>query len=150
MAKLNDARVLTWLYMMRVLDKLERLGDENIQRLGLTAAQFDVLAQLSTHEGISQQGLSDQLFVTKGNVSGLIGRLKDKGWVDRQSDPGDHRACRLFLTEQGRKIAECVMPAQEEFMVEQMSALTNEEQATLRSLLRKLDKSLPSPSSHDD
>ncbi len=142
MAKLKDARVLAWLYMMRVFNKMERLGGEHIQGLGLTAAQFDLLSQLSVNEGISQQGLSDKLFVTKGNVCGLLDRMEQKGWVERKSDPDDRRAHRLFLTEEGRKLAECIMPAHEQFIARQMEALTDEEQATLRSLLRQLDKSL--------
>jgi DNA-binding MarR family transcriptional regulator len=143
MARLKDARVLAWLYMMRVFDKMEHLGDDHIQQMGVTGAQFDVLAQISTHEGINQQGLSEKLFVTKGNVCGLLGRMEEKGWVERRSDPNDRRAHRLYLTPEGRKVAERVMPAQEEFVAEQMSILTDEEQTTLRSLLRKLDKALP-------
>ncbi len=140
--RLKDARVLAWLYMMRVFNKMERLGDENIQGLGMTGAQFDVIAQLSQNEGISQQGLSEKLFVTKGNVCGLLGRMEDKGWVRRENDPDDRRAHRLYLTDEGRAIAERVLPAQEEFIAEQMSVLTDDEQATLRSLLRQLDRSL--------
>jgi DNA-binding MarR family transcriptional regulator len=140
--RLKDARVLAWLYMMRVFTKMERLGDEHIQGLGLTGAQFDVIAQLSQNEGISQQGLSEKLFVTKGNVCGLLGRMEEKGWVKREDDPDDRRAHRLYLTEKGRELAERVLPAQEEFVAEQMSILTDEEQATFRSLLRQLDRSL--------
>lgn len=142
--RLKDARVLAWLYMMRVFNKMERLGDENIQSLGLSAAQFDVIAQLSQNEGISQQGLSEKLFVTKGNVCGLLGRMEEKGWVKREADPDDRRAHRLYLTDEGRAIAERVLPAQEEFVAEQMSVLNDEQQATFRSLLRQLDKSLAS------
>lgn len=140
--RLKDARVLAWLYMMRVFSKMERLGDEHIQSLGLTGAQFDVIAQLSQNEGISQQGLSEKLFVTKGNVCGLLGRMEEKGWVRRDADPDDRRAHRLYLTDEGRELAERVLPAQEEFVAGQMSALTGEEQVALRGLLRQLDKSL--------
>lgn len=143
MARLKDARVLAWLYMMRVFNKMERLGDEHIQSMGLTGAQFDVLAQLSQNEGISQQGLSDKLFVTKGNVCGLLGRMEDKGWVRREDDPNDRRAHCLFLTDDGRRLAENVLPMQEVFVAEQMSVLSDEEQTTFRSLLRQLDKALP-------
>lgn len=142
--RLRDTRVLGWLYMMRVFSKLERLGDGNIQDLGLTGAQFDVIAQLSQNEGISQQGLSEKLLVTKGNVCGLLGRMEEKGWVRRENDPEDRRAHRLYLTDEGRELAERVMPAQERFMADQMSVFTDEEQTTFRSLLRRLDKSLAS------
>lgn len=144
MARLRDARVVAWLHMMRVFSKMERLADERIQAFSLTGPQFDVLAQLSQHEGISQQGLSEKLFVTKGNVCGLLDRMEQRGLVERKSDPGDRRAHRLYLTDKGRELAERAMPDQEQFIAEQMSVLTEEEQATLRSLLRQLDRALPS------
>ncbi|MGW4646727.1 MarR family winged helix-turn-helix transcriptional regulator [Kitasatospora sp. NPDC004289] len=35
-------------------------------------------------------------------VSGLVGKLLDAGFVDRQPDPGDRRTARIALTEAGR------------------------------------------------
>lgn len=141
--RLRDTRVMAWLHMMRVSDKMAKLSNEHIRCLGMTGAQFDVLAQLSTHEGISQQALSEKLFVTKGNVCGLIGRMEQHDLVKRRPDPNDKRANLLFLTDKGRALAEKVMPEQERFLAQQMSALTPEEEATLRRLLRQLDRSLP-------
>lgn len=129
--------------MMRVSSKMERLSSEHIRILGMTSAQFDVLAQLSTHEGISQQALSEILFVTKGNVCGLIGRMEQRDLVERRPDPDDRRANLLFLTEKGKALAQRVMPEQERFIAEQMSALSQDEEATFRTLLRQLDRSLP-------
>ena len=141
--RLRDTRVVAWLHMMRVSDKMAKLSNEHIRCLGMTGAQFDVLAQLSTHEGISQQALSEKLFVTKGNVCGLIGRMEQHDLVKRRPDPNDKRANLLFLTDKGRALAEKVMPEQERFVPQQMSALTPEDEATLRRLLRQLERSLP-------
>ncbi|PBC71779.1 MarR family transcriptional regulator [Streptomyces sp. TLI_235] len=35
-------------------------------------------------------------------VSGLVGKLLEAGFVDRQADPGDRRTARIALTEAGR------------------------------------------------
>lgn len=148
--RLRDTRVMAWLHMMRVSDKMARLSNEHIRCLGMTSAQFDVLSQLSTHEGISQQALSEKLFVTKGNVCGLIGRMEQHDLVVRRPDPNDKRANLLFLTDKGRALAEKVMPEQERFVAQQMSVLSPEEEATLRSLLRQLDRSLPDHPIYDN
>lgn len=146
--RLRDTRVVAWLQMMRVSDKMAKLANEHIRCLGMTGAQFDVLAQLSTHEGISQQALSEKLFVTKGNVCGLIGRMEQRQLVERRPDPSDKRANLLFLTDKGRALAEKIMPEQERFVAEQMSVLTPDEESTFRSLLRQLDRSLPNHPAH--
>jgi MarR family 2-MHQ and catechol resistance regulon transcriptional repressor len=142
MARLRDKGVLAWLYMMRVTDKLHRLESENLAQFDLTPAKFGVLAHLSANDGITQQELSEMLFVTKGNVCGLIDRLEKDELVMRVSDPGDRRSNRLHLTPKGEELVRVVVPANERFIDDYMSVLSSEEQDTLRSLLRRLDKSL--------
>ncbi|MER7754055.1 MarR family transcriptional regulator [Kitasatospora sp. NPDC097643] len=36
-------------------------------------------------------------------VSGLVGKLLEAGFVDRQADPGDRRTARIALTDAGRR-----------------------------------------------
>jgi DNA-binding MarR family transcriptional regulator len=142
MARLMDKGVLAWIYMMRITDKLHRLEGGNLARYNLTPAQFGVLAHLSANDGITQQELSEMLFVTKGNVCGLIGRLEERGLVVRVSDSVDRRINHLHLTDKGRELTSVVVPANEEFISDHMSILNDEEQSTLHSLLRRLDKSM--------
>ena len=47
-----------------------------------------------------------------------------------------------FFTEEGRLLFEEVVPAHEDLVHQQMSALSEEEQAQLHELLRELDHSL--------
>jgi DNA-binding MarR family transcriptional regulator len=142
MARLKDRGVLAWLGMMRVTDKLQRLEGKNVAKYNLTLAQFDVLAHLFAGDGITQQELSELLFVTKGNVCGLIDRLEERGLVVRVSDRQDRRTNHLHLTAQGKELADLAVQANEQFISDYMSVLTTEEQQTLRSLVRKLDKSI--------
>lgn len=130
------------MHLVRVNTKLHHHSTEHLDCYNLTPAQFDVLAQLSVAPGISQQALSDHLLVTKGNTCSLLDRMEKKlGLVERCSDPDDRRSHRLFLTEQGRELAEKVIPAHEDFLQDHTSALTEDEQHTLLDLLRRLDRS---------
>ena len=142
MSGVRNPGLLAWLYMMRVSNKIHRTSADHLAKYDLTAAQFDVLAHLSVKEGISQQALSERLLVTKGNVCGLIDRMESRGLVSRCSHPEDRRLNLLHLTEAGRALADRVVPAHEEFLRQQMQHLSAEEQRTLYSLLRDLDRSL--------
>ena len=78
-------------------------------RHGLTGPQFDVLATLHRGEGIIQQELVARLWVTKGNVTGVVDRMEALGWIERRPDPEDRRVNRLSLTDAGRqKFAEAI------------------------------------------
>ena len=131
--------MLGWLRLMRVYQKVDRASSEHLKGWGLSVAQFDVLAHVGAHEGMTQQELADSLLVTKGNVCQLVGKLEDRGLISRRQQG---RTNRLFLTDEGRRWFEEVVPAQEAMISERFSALSDEEQTQLHELLRKLDRAL--------
>lgn len=122
---------------MRFHSRTERAGDEQLRAFGLNMGQFDVLARVGASEGISQGELASSLLVTKGNIAQLMRKMEGRGIVRRESEG---RMKRLYLTEAGRELFERVVPAHEDFMQSRFDALTDEEQAMLYELLRKLDR----------
>ena len=124
---------------MRVYQKVDRASAEHLRGWGLSVAQFDVLARVGSQAGIKQQEVADLLLVTKGNVCQLLDRMEDRGLILRRREG---RANHLFLTEAGRRLYDEAVPAQEATVSERFSALSDEEQAQLHELLRKLDTSL--------
>ena len=124
---------------MRVYQKVDRASADHLRGWGLSVAQFDVLARVGSQAGIKQQEVADLLLVTKGNVCQLLDRMEDRGLIVRRREG---RANHLFLTEAGRRLYDEAVPAQEAMVSERFSALSDEEQAQLHELLRKLDTSL--------
>ncbi len=104
----------------------------------LSVAQFDALAHLYVEDGISQQELAERLLVTKGNVTGLLNRLTDRGFVERREDPRDRRQNRIVLTRAGRKVAKRTLEVQARLVSDMMGHLSEREQATLSKLLGRL------------
>src|SRR5215216_1161562 len=136
---LRRPAVLGWLRMMRVFQKIDRASGEHLRAWDLSVAQFDVLAHVGASERMTQQELADSLLVSKGNVCQLLDRMEGRGWILRRQEG---RTNRLFLTEDGRKLVEEVVPAHEAMIAERFSVLSEEEQAQLYELLRKFDRAL--------
>ena len=131
--------LLGWMRLMRVYHKVERRSAERLKGWGLSVAQFDVLAQVGAAEGRTQQELADSLVVSKGNVCQLLDKMEGRGWISRVQEG---RANRLFLTDEGRRLFEDVVPAHEAGIAERFSVLSEMDQARLHELLRKLDRAL--------
>src|SRR5215204_7258709 len=136
---LRRPALLGWLRLMRVYQKVDRASAEHLRGWGFSVAQFDVLAHVGGAEGMTQQELADSLLVTKGNVCQLVDKLEDRGLISRLHQG---RANRLFLTDEGRRLFEQVVPAHEIAIAERFSVLSIEEQAWLYELLRKFDRAL--------
>jgi DNA-binding MarR family transcriptional regulator len=128
--------------MVRTYTRLERRLEQELEGLGLSLAQFDVLATLGRGEGITQQELAQRLLVTKGNVCGLIDRLEASGWVERRPDPDDRRVNRLFLTRRGKARLVESFPQQHAVVKALMSALSAGELQTFYQLLDRLEDSM--------
>jgi DNA-binding MarR family transcriptional regulator len=135
-----DVPVRLWLRLARVFQKIEQATAVELRREGLTVGQFDVLAQVGAAEGSTQQQVADALLVTKSNVCQLLDRMERAGLVERQQHG---RMNHLYLTEEGKRLYQRVIPAHEQRLAEHLSGLTPEEQTTLLGLLRKADHSLP-------
>jgi DNA-binding MarR family transcriptional regulator len=131
--------VLGWLRLMRVFQKIDRASGEHLRGWDLSVAQFDVLAHVGASEGMTQQELADSLLVSKGNVCQLLGKIEGRGLISRHQEG---RANRLFLTEEGRRLFDEVVPAHEAAIADRFSVLSEEEQARLHELLRKFDHAL--------
>jgi DNA-binding MarR family transcriptional regulator len=134
--------VRTWLHLNHIQYKVGRRLSGHLERYDLTPAQFGVLAQLQAVPDISQQMLADWLFVTKGNIVGLLNRLEDRGLVERRPDPEDGRTHVISLTKQGAALAARVVPEHEELVAECLGVISPEDQRTLHQLLRTLDRAL--------
>ena len=131
--------LLGWMRLMRVYHKVDRRSAERLKGWGLSVAQFDVLARVGAAEGRTQQELADSLVVSKGNVCQLLDKMEGRGWILRVQEG---RANRLFLTDEGRRLFEDVVPAHEACIAERFSVLSEADQARLHELLRKFDRAL--------
>lgn len=127
-----------WIKIGVVYQRTSRVFAKLLRPLDLTVAQFDALANLYVEAGISQGELASRLLVTKGNMTGLLSRLEERGLVAREPDPEDGRAHRLRLTPAGRRLAKRGLVVQKNLVDAMMGALAPKEREELRVLLTKL------------
>ncbi len=74
----------------------------------------------------------------------LLNELEEMGYVERRRDPTDRRRHMVELTTDGRQALERAERAQESLEDEVLGGLSEDERATLRSLLRRALDQRPS------
>ena len=124
-----------WFRFMRLHQRMLMQMTARIRMLGLSIPQFDLLSTLTEQEGISQSELAERLYVTKGNVSGLVDRLVQAGLVERRAIAGDRRSYAMHLTPEGRRLAEAGIAAQREFVASTPGKLKPKDLAELGRLV---------------
>jgi DNA-binding MarR family transcriptional regulator len=74
------------------------------KQFGETLPRFDLMAQLERVEnGMTLGEVSQRMMVSAGNVTSLVERLVQIGYVERRTDPTDRRSQLIRLTKNGRK-----------------------------------------------
>ena len=82
--------------------------------LGLTYAEFDVLAALARTgppHRLKPSELSKGLFLTSGGTSNVLQRLTASGYVERAANAGDARSRWVQLTPEGLRLANTALEA---------------------------------------
>ena len=124
-----------WFRFVRLHRRVSAAIAGRLRTIGLSIPQFDLLSTLTEHEGASQQELAERLYVTKGNVSGLVDRLVEAGLVERRAIPGDRRSHALHLTRRGRTLAEKGLALQRAYVGETLGRLPAGELAALERVV---------------
>jgi DNA-binding MarR family transcriptional regulator len=117
---------------------LRKRFDQSAITLGLSRAQWQVLAHLHRHEGINQSGLADILEIKGVTLGRLVDRLEAAGWVERRADASDRRARRLYTTAKVAPVLERMWALGERKREEALAGLTDAERRTLIDSLLKI------------
>jgi DNA-binding MarR family transcriptional regulator len=133
--KSEDPAVRVWYRCLRLETRLNMAVAERLREIGISVPQCDVLSTLTEFEGVNQQDLARRLYVTKGNISGLLDRLESAGLVERRSTAADRRQYEIYLTPLGREAAERAIAIQYELIRATFGRLPPGDLAAFENLL---------------
>ncbi len=89
---------------------IARYSARHVRALGLTPAQFDVVAALGASSGVTLRQLSELTLITKGTLTGVVDRLERRQLLRRRADPADGRRTCVELTPSGRRLFARALP----------------------------------------
>jgi DNA-binding MarR family transcriptional regulator len=112
----------------------KQIGDP----LKLRPVEFSILMLVAFNPGATPKRLSQALAVSAPNLTVLLDRMADKGWIERQRSEADRRAQHIHLTADGRKLARKAHGISLTMEQELLRHLSEGERAMLRELLAKV------------
>jgi DNA-binding MarR family transcriptional regulator len=106
----------------------------------LPMAQVELLQTLAATGPLRVGELAARQRLAPNTVSGLVGRLLESGFVDRQNDPGDRRTARIGLTEAGVRQLGDWQRAHERRLAAALAAISPEDSAAVLNALTGLER----------
>lgn len=105
---------------------------------GLSLMGAHAIALLEIHGPMPMSRLADDLGVALSNATGIIGRLAERGIVDREHADADRRVVLVSLNEGGRQLVGEMEEARRGRIRRLVDELTPEQQARLLDAVRDL------------
>lgn len=121
------------------------IGNRHVESLGLTPAQFDVLATLGDTPGMTCKQLGEGTLITKGTLTGVLDRLEAKGLIKRCRGDADNRQVFVSLTPEGEALFNETFQPHIDYMGQFWDRMPLERQQQLKDLLRELQAAFDCP-----
>ncbi|MGI9425744.1 MAG: MarR family winged helix-turn-helix transcriptional regulator [Hyphomicrobiaceae bacterium] len=135
--------------MTDVARLLRTVFERRVRSLGLTRAQWVVIARVHRHPGLSQTEVAVLLEIEKATAGRLVDRMEAKGWLERRPDPNDRRVNRLHLTAEAERLHALIWPIAETTVADALRDLSTSEQRALAKLMRRVKQQLVELVEHD-
>ncbi|MBR3752994.1 MAG: MarR family transcriptional regulator [Ruminiclostridium sp.] len=134
-----EVKALSHAYRRQFSEAIRLSGAED-----LSAMQGHVIAYLyyTREKDIFQRDVEETFNITRSSVTGIVKLMEEKGYLTRQSVPGDARLKKLTLTPKGLEHHERAMAAIEQVETEALRGFTQEEIDLFRSLCTRIRTNL--------
>ncbi|HVM00283.1 MAG TPA: MarR family transcriptional regulator [Egibacteraceae bacterium] len=138
-----SVQALIWLF--RGYSAAVSAQADELRPLGLSPSAFNVLMALRNTPGRTLEPcqLSERLLVSRPSITGLLDTLEGKGLVTRRPHEHDRRRVIVSLTPAGNALLERHLPAHYAELNALFEELSDDDLATLVSLLRRLRGAIP-------
>lgn len=117
--------------LIHLLHRAGQGGDEvflkSFREHTLTPRQYTVLTAAQNREAPSQAALVGDTGIDRSTLADIVGRLVDKGLVERQRTQKDARAYAIHITEKGHETIAALAPRLATVEHEVLSALPADE-----------------------
>jgi DNA-binding MarR family transcriptional regulator len=106
----------------------------------LTLSQASVLATLERHGPLAMSEVAAHERISKPSATGIVGRLVDKGLVERAPDPDDARSSIVTITPEGLRLLNRRRRQRTEYLARRIDALDAGDRAVLERAVPLLEK----------
>jgi len=128
---------LVGFHLRRAQQKLFQHFRKTFQAQGISPGQAGILILVHNNPGLSQAALARALNIERATLGEVLDGLASRGWIQRRTTTRDRRAKALYLSPEGTRFLEGVLPRIEAHEQAVVHNLTARESAQLIRLLRK-------------
>ena len=105
---------------------------------GISPEQWSVIFRVVEKSGISQRELADSTYKDQGNLTRMIDKLVEKGYLKRKIDEKDRRAVELLATDKSKSLVDEITPISDSYNEKLTISFNEDEKLKLVELLNRV------------
>jgi DNA-binding MarR family transcriptional regulator len=102
-----------WCNLDIALRNMDQVFRQAVRPLGLTVIEWYVMRALMEQDGQHASELARAVGRAATSFTPNLDKLQEKGMIERRPDPGDRRAVRIYLTDEGEAYRDQITRAAE-------------------------------------
>ncbi|MCK5836115.1 MAG: MarR family transcriptional regulator [Desulfobacula sp.] len=134
----NNVPDCTFFFLAKAHQKAHGLLKKKLIPYGLTNMQHLILEGIWYEEGATATELGKLLILDKATLSGIIDRLHDGDWIEKQPDKEDKRVFRLYPSDKANNLKNELIDVRKKGNELLLADFTMEEKIIFKRLLRSL------------
>jgi MarR family transcriptional regulator, organic hydroperoxide resistance regulator len=123
---------VTYMLHQRLLKNFQQAGHD------VTYEQWNVLIQLWSQDGRSQQELAACTTKNQSYMTRLIDAMEERDWVRRTDDSTDRRVKLVYLTAAGRELTKALIELSQKTLGEALAEIDADQVAVCRQVLQAM------------
>jgi len=116
--------------------------EKELKSYKLSYAHRVILIRLSEKEGLTQKELAQDTYFEQSNLTLMLDKLEQKGFVKRTAKENDRRAYIITITSDGKKLVDTLVQMGEDVMEKALSGLSSIQKEELAEMLQLIYKNL--------
>lgn len=115
---------------------------KKIKEFDITPEQWSIIFRVVEAEGLTQKEISDSTYKDQANITRMIDRLEEKGFLQRQPNKTDRRISNIYPTKKAMDIVDDIALCSLNFNKELTKDFSKDEKKQLINLLNRVYKNL--------
>ena len=130
------------LHLKRTYIIMRKSFDDRLSVHNLTTSQFEIMGYLYQTDGLAQSQLQQCTGITSATLTGLLDKLRDRGYITRQPSVHDRRAKVVVLTAEGDDICTQLIDLMHQFENDMLKGFSEAEKALFTDWLQRAAQNL--------
>lgn len=126
-----------YLNLWRTYDRLKVIEEDLFATVGISPQQYNALRLLraAAPAGLTVQGIGDRLISRAPDMTRLLDRLEERGWIERNRRTDNRRVVNVTITDAGRHLLDELSERVRRCHQQQLGHLSTEQLTELATLL---------------